>query len=70
MIEKEMEMKRKYVVYAEHGNYMDIFYYRTDEEARDKMTDLLATLSPDWEIWMDCMSDQDLERQKRLLGDR
>lgn len=67
-IKKEMANEKRYVVYAEHGNYMDLFYYHTESEARDKLSDLLATKSPDWEIWMDKMSDEALARQKRLLG--
>lgn len=65
-----MANEKRYVVYAERGNYMDLFYYHTESEARDKLSDLLATKSPDWNVWMDRLSDADLERQKRIFGDR
>lgn len=63
-----MANEKRYVVYAEHGNHMELYYYRTEDEARDKMTDLLVTKAPDWEIWMDRMSDEDLERERRIFG--
>lgn len=65
-----MSNEKRYVVYAEHGNHIEAYYYHTESEARDKMTDLLVTKDPDWQIWMDRMSDKELETQKKIFGSR
>lgn len=46
-----MEVKRYYVS-AERGQRVDRFWFRTEEEARDKLTDLLAARGSDWDIRM------------------
>lgn len=42
-----MEVKRYYVS-AERGQRVNRFWFRTEEEARDKLTDLLAARGSDW----------------------
>lgn len=61
-----MEVKR-YFVSAERGQRVDRFWFRT-EEARDKLTDLLAARGADWDIRMRRLDDADLERERRILG--
>lgn len=52
---------------AERGQRVDRFWFRT-EEARDKLTDLLAARGADWDIRMRRLDDADLERERRILG--
>ena len=53
---------------AERGQRVDRFYFRTEEEARDKLTDLLAARGADWDIRMRRLDDADLERERRIFG--
>lgn len=62
-----MEVKRYYVS-AERGQRIDSFWFRTEEEARDKLTDLLAARGSDWHIRMRRLDDADLERERRIFG--
>lgn len=62
-----MEVKRYYVS-AERGQRIDSFWFRTEEEARDKLTDLLAARGSDWDIRMRRLDDADLERERRIFG--
>ena len=63
-----MEVKRYYVS-AERGQRVDRFWFRTEEEeARDKLTDLLAARGADWDIRMRRLDDADLERERRIFG--
>lgn len=63
--DKDMEVKRYYVS-AERGQRVDRFWFRTEEEARDKFTDLLAARGADWDIRMRRLDDADLERERRI----
>lgn len=62
-----MEVKRYYVS-AERGQRIDSFWFRTEEEVRDKLTDLLAARGADWYIRMRRLDDADLERERRIFG--
>ena len=62
-----MEVKRYYVS-AERGQRIDSFWFRTEEEARDKLTDLLAARGSDGDIRMRRLDDADLERERRIFG--
>ena len=62
-----VEVKRYYVS-AERGQRVDRFWFRTEEEARDKFTDLLAARGADWDIRMRRLDDADLERERRIFG--
>ena len=53
---------------AERGQRIDRFWFRTEEEARDKLTDLLAARGADWDIRMRRLDDADLERERRIFG--
>ena len=46
----------------------EVSAYRTEEEARDKLTDLLAARGADWDIRMRRLYDADLERERRIFG--
>ena len=65
--DNDMEVKRYYVS-AERGQRVDRFWFRTEEEARDKLTDLLAARGADWDIRMRRLDDADLERERRIFG--